>query len=61
MEYKNKVLKAISEMTESECQSLFDSMPKRFKKTEKQKNCNHSMQYSMVSGGSTCTLCGWQS
>lgn len=61
MDYKSKVIKIVSEMSEYECQSLYDRMPSSFKKTEKQKNCNHSMKYSLVTGGSTCIKCGWQS
>jgi len=61
MEYKNKLIKAISELSERECQSLYDQLPKRFKMTDKQKQCNHSMKYSMATGGSTCIKCGHMS
>jgi len=61
MDFKNKILMSISEMTEKECENLCNYLPKRFFKNEKQKNCNHSMKYDYATGGSTCTLCGWMS
>lgn len=61
MEFKNKIINALSEMTENECENLCIYLPRRFFRSEKQKNCNHSMKYDMATGGSTCTLCHWMS
>ena len=58
---KDKLLKIVSEMTDSECKDLLNYTPRRFLKTDKQKNCSHLMRYCMQTGGSTCTHCGWMS
>jgi len=61
MNYKQKTLKALSEMSESECEKLFKYIPARHKMTDNQKNCIHSMHYDLKTGGSTCSLCKWMS
>ena len=63
MDYKNKLLKAISEMTDDECERIYKYIPRRLTATETQKNCNHSMKYDISTGGSTCikVRCGWMS
>ena len=59
MNYKNQLLERISWLTDSQCKSILESLPKE--PTEKQRNCIHSMKYDLKTGGSTCTYCGWMS
>ena len=61
MNYKDKLIKAISEMSEYACENLYKSVPGRYKMSDRRKNCNHSMKYDMKTGGSTCTRCGHMS
>jgi len=61
MDYKTKIIKALAEMSECECEILYKYIPSRYKMTEKQQRCIHSMHYDMKTGGSTCSICGWMS
>ena len=61
MNAKDKLLKVIEQMTNSEIENMYNNIPRRFLKTDEQKKCIHSMRYQKQTGGMTCTKCGWMS